>query len=151
MAGSAGIADHDIPQPLLHPLEDTDEVSSRAIGPEAGLTMRRGAFMIDRLPKVKKGRIVSAYVIARSGSRTKTATSSTGRCRSHGQTVRGPLPGPRRRYGGTGGRRLPDRVIIVEFPDYESALAWYSSEEYAPAKSQRIKSSEAELILAQGL
>jgi uncharacterized protein (DUF1330 family) len=42
-------------------------------------------------------------------------------------------------------------VIIVEFPDYESALAWYSSEEYAPAKSQRIKSSEAELILAQGL
>ena len=49
------------------------------------------------------------------------------------------------------GGPCPDRVIVLEFPDYDSALAWYSSPEYAPAKSQRIKSSEAELIVTQGV
>ncbi len=49
------------------------------------------------------------------------------------------------------GGPCPDRVIVLEFPDYESALAWYSSPEYAPAKNQRIKSSEAELIVTQGV
>ena len=49
------------------------------------------------------------------------------------------------------GGPCPDRVIVLEFPDYDSALAWYSSPEYAPAKGQRIKSSEAELIVTQGV
>lgn len=108
--------------------------------------------MIDRLPKVKKGRIVSAYVIARVWVKDKDGYEQ------YRQMV-GPTV---KQFGGRflarggdtealEGGACPDRVIIVEFPDYESALAWYSSEEYAPAKSQRIKSSEAELILVQGL
>jgi uncharacterized protein (DUF1330 family) len=44
-----------------------------------------------------------------------------------------------------------DRVIIVEFPNYETALEWYSSAEYAPAKTQRMSASEAELTIVDGL
>jgi uncharacterized protein (DUF1330 family) len=43
------------------------------------------------------------------------------------------------------------RVIVVEFPTYERALSWYDSEEYAPAKYRRQRSSEAELILVEGV
>jgi uncharacterized protein (DUF1330 family) len=39
----------------------------------------------------------------------------------------------------------------VEFPTYERALSWYDSEEYAPAKYRRQRSSEAELILVEGV
>ncbi len=43
------------------------------------------------------------------------------------------------------------RVIVVEFPSYERALSWYESGEYALAKRQRQRSSEAELILVEGV
>ena len=43
------------------------------------------------------------------------------------------------------------RIILLEFPSYEQALAWHRSEEYAPAMRQRQASSEGELILVEGL
>ena len=49
------------------------------------------------------------------------------------------------------GSGAPGRVIVLEFPDYEQALSWHESNEYAPAKRQRQSSSEAELILVEGL
>ena len=61
------------------------------------------------------------------------------------------------RYLARGGRAetlegsgAPGRVIVVEFPDYERALAWYGSPEYAEAKLQRQGSSRGELILVEG-
>jgi len=43
------------------------------------------------------------------------------------------------------------RIILLEFPSYEQALAWYASEDYAPAMRQRKKSSDGQLVLVQGL
>ncbi|TBC25579.1 DUF1330 domain-containing protein (plasmid) [Rhizobium ruizarguesonis] len=43
------------------------------------------------------------------------------------------------RYVGRGGKTItlegdwrPNRLVIVEFPDMESLMAWYNSPEYAP-------------------
>jgi uncharacterized protein (DUF1330 family) len=43
------------------------------------------------------------------------------------------------------------RVIVLEFPSSDQALAWYESEEYAPARRQRLASSDAEMILVEGV
>ena len=45
----------------------------------------------------------------------------------------------------------PGRIIVLEFPSYEKALAWHRSEDYVPALRKRQASSEGELILAEGL
>ena len=41
-----------------------------------------------------------------------------------------------------------DRMVIVEFPTREAALAWYHSPEYSPLKALRQASSEAVILLA---
>ena len=43
------------------------------------------------------------------------------------------------------------RIILLEFPSYAHALAWHSSVDYAPAMRARRESSDAELILAEGV
>jgi len=40
------------------------------------------------------------------------------------------------------------RMVILEFPTREAALAWYHSPEYAPLKAHRHASSEAVILLA---
>jgi uncharacterized protein (DUF1330 family) len=40
------------------------------------------------------------------------------------------------------------RMVILEFPSREAALAWYHSPEYAPLKALRHASSEAVILLA---
>jgi uncharacterized protein (DUF1330 family) len=45
----------------------------------------------------------------------------------------------------------PERFVVVEFPDAESARAWWSSDEYAPARKLRQASAHTEMILAEGL
>jgi uncharacterized protein (DUF1330 family) len=40
------------------------------------------------------------------------------------------------------------RMVILEFPDREAALAWYHSAEYAPLKELRQANSEAVILLA---
>lgn len=44
----------------------------------------------------------------------------------------------------------PKRVVIVEFPSYDAALAWYHSAEYAPAKELRHRSARSTMILLEG-
>ena len=39
------------------------------------------------------------------------------------------------------------RMVILEFPTREAALAWYHSPEYAPLKAQRHASGEAVILL----
>jgi uncharacterized protein (DUF1330 family) len=43
------------------------------------------------------------------------------------------------------------RIVLLEFPSYEQALAWYTSEDYAPAMRRRQASSDGELILVESL
>lgn len=45
----------------------------------------------------------------------------------------------------------PKRMVIVEFPSYEAALAWYGSAEYAPAKRVRQGSARSTMILLDGV
>ena len=49
------------------------------------------------------------------------------------------------------GSGSPGRVVILEFPSYERALAWHESEEYAPAKLKRQASADSEAILVEGV
>jgi uncharacterized protein (DUF1330 family) len=41
-----------------------------------------------------------------------------------------------------------ERMVILEFPTRDAALAWYHSAEYAPLKAQRQASSDAVILLA---
>lgn len=42
------------------------------------------------------------------------------------------------------------RTVVIEFPDYATALACYESGEYALVKAMRLPHSTADLIIAEG-
>jgi uncharacterized protein (DUF1330 family) len=44
-----------------------------------------------------------------------------------------------------------DRMVVVEFPDTEAALAWYHSEAYRPLRDLRQRSAAAVILLADGI
>jgi len=44
----------------------------------------------------------------------------------------------------------PGRIVIVEFPSLEKAKAWWSSEEYAPAKALRQATAYTRMIMVEG-
>ena len=44
----------------------------------------------------------------------------------------------------------PGRFVILEFPDKESAQAWWDSAEYAEAKALRQASATTQMILVDG-
>ena len=43
------------------------------------------------------------------------------------------------------------RIIVLKFPSYERALAWYNSEEYKPIKKIRLDNSEGTNIIIKGI
>jgi len=49
------------------------------------------------------------------------------------------------------GRWDPRRVVIVEFPSFDQAKAWWSSPEYAGPKALRQATSDGTLILIEGV
>ena len=48
------------------------------------------------------------------------------------------------------GEWKPGRVVILEFPSLEKANAWWSSQEYAPAKAIRQAAAETKMIIVEG-
>jgi uncharacterized protein (DUF1330 family) len=44
----------------------------------------------------------------------------------------------------------PGRIVVLEFPSVEKAKAWWSSDQYAPAKAIRQSASVTRMILAEG-
>ncbi|TMJ34540.1 MAG: DUF1330 domain-containing protein [Alphaproteobacteria bacterium] len=46
--------------------------------------------------------------------------------------------------------KVRSRLIVLEFPDYATALACYRSPEYEKARKLRIGKSEADLIVIEG-
>ena len=66
------------------------------------------------------------------------------------------------RYGGRylvrGGRTealegawTPSRFVMLEFPDVQTAKAWWSSPEYAPVKALRQSCADTDMLLVEGL
>ena len=43
------------------------------------------------------------------------------------------------------------RNVIIEFPSYEIALKWYTSDEYKPIKQMRLDNAEGNLIIVKGI
>ena len=66
-----------------------------------------------------------------------------------------------RKYGATimarGGRSTQfegngrARNVVIEFPDYDSALACYNSPEYQAAKAKRAGAGEADIVIVEGV
>lgn len=48
------------------------------------------------------------------------------------------------------GSWTPTRIVILEFPSYEQAHAWWHSAEYAPAKELRQRLSTTDLLIIEG-
>jgi uncharacterized protein (DUF1330 family) len=70
-------------------------------------------------------------------------------------------PGVIAKYGGKfvvrGGEKLvlegpplEERVVLIEFPDYATAQAWYKSPEYQELKHLRAGAAEARFIALEG-
>ncbi len=49
------------------------------------------------------------------------------------------------------GSWTPRRFVVLEFPSFERARAWWSSPEYAAAKAIRHASAATEMIVADGV
>ena len=48
------------------------------------------------------------------------------------------------------GEWKPKRLVILEFPSVEQALAWVNSPEYAPARRLRQQASRSNIVIAEG-
>ncbi len=46
---------------------------------------------------------------------------------------------------------LPAALVIIEFPDTDSAMAWYNEPEYQPLKALRQANADVQLTLVEGL
>jgi len=44
----------------------------------------------------------------------------------------------------------PNRLVILEFPDFDSARQWIDSPEYGPAKAMRHKMAKTNMVLIEG-
>lgn len=49
------------------------------------------------------------------------------------------------------GPEAPNRVVVVEFPDYEKAQAFYHSPEYTKVKQLRATAASGQIIVVEGL
>ena len=45
----------------------------------------------------------------------------------------------------------PKRIVIVEFPSFEEATAWWESPDYAEAKKVRQASANTKMIVVEGV
>lgn len=48
---------------------------------------------------------------------------------------------------GVAGSFVPQRVVVTEYADVETALAWYTSDAYAPLLKIRLATTEARLVI----
>ncbi len=49
------------------------------------------------------------------------------------------------------GDRVPERLVILEFPSLERARQWWASPEYADAKAIRMRAAQTRMIATEGL
>ncbi len=97
-------------------------------------------------PATKKGYLVARVHVSNAqqyGEYVKVATSATAQYGG--------------RYLARGGRTvtlegspLTDRLVIVEFPSFEQAQAFYASPEYTAARTIRAGAAEASFVVVEG-
>ena len=49
------------------------------------------------------------------------------------------------------GGPMPERIVIIEFPDAETARRWYRSEDYQAALKVRLATSDGRVFLIDGV
>jgi uncharacterized protein (DUF1330 family) len=49
------------------------------------------------------------------------------------------------------GEPQPERIVVIEFPDPDTALRWYRSEEYQTALKIRQAASRGRVLLVEGV
>jgi uncharacterized protein (DUF1330 family) len=49
------------------------------------------------------------------------------------------------------GEPMPERIVIIEFPDAETARQWYRSDDYQAALKVRLASSHGRVYLIDGV
>ena len=49
------------------------------------------------------------------------------------------------------GNRVPNRLVVLEFPDGDAARRWYHSPEYTEAKATRDGAATGSFILVEGI
>jgi len=49
------------------------------------------------------------------------------------------------------GEPQPERVVVIEFPDADTARRWYNSEEYQTALKIRLAASRGRVFLVEGV
>jgi uncharacterized protein (DUF1330 family) len=49
------------------------------------------------------------------------------------------------------GEPMPERIVIIEFPDAEAARRWYRSDEYQTALKVRLSTSHGRVFLIDGV
>jgi uncharacterized protein (DUF1330 family) len=49
------------------------------------------------------------------------------------------------------GEYNPQRVVVIEFPSYEQAKAWWACAEYAEAKALRQRTADTRLVIVEGV
>ena len=45
----------------------------------------------------------------------------------------------------------PLRLVVIEFPDAETARRWYHSDDYAPLRELRRRASDTDIVLVEGV
>ena len=49
------------------------------------------------------------------------------------------------------GEPMPERIVIIEFPDANTARRWYRSDDYQPALKIRLSTSRGRVFLIDGV
>ena len=49
------------------------------------------------------------------------------------------------------GLEVPERVVVLEFPDLDAARRWYASPEYTTARGARANAATGRLVLVDGV
>jgi len=49
------------------------------------------------------------------------------------------------------GAYSPLRVVVIEFPDLDTARGWYESDDYAPLRELRQGASDTDIVVVEGV
>lgn len=78
------------------------------------------------------------------------------------EAYRSQVPGVIEQYGGrylvrggaaqqVEGDRIPNRLVVLEFPDMAALKRFYDSPEYEPVKAMRMQAAHCEVLLVEGI
>jgi uncharacterized protein (DUF1330 family) len=92
-----------------------------------------------------------AYIIA-----LRTSTTDPAELATYGKTVRATFPASLKALAAYGKHETLEGppiegAVLLEFPTYEEARAWYDSPSYQDARAHRLRGAEYQFVLVQGV